>query len=239
MLYVFYGDAQKARTKARQLMDQLVLKESSASISRFSDENWNEPGFLEALHSQGLFKRKQLIVVDTLVRHENAGPSLLKMCNNLQESEHIIILVEGSLLKAHITTLEKSAEKIQECTADTKTRPLNAISSFAITDALIEKNPQKLFIELERARLNGKKIEEIVGLLFWAAKTMCVALASDSAVSAQMKEYTYKQGVRGGRMWAENLDDLVELLARAPHQSRRTGEDGFKLLEREIIALCA
>lgn len=238
MLYVLYGDKIVARDKAGALLKQLSQKEPSANVARFNDENWSIDEFSMTIQSHGLFKSKQIVVLDSLIRNDVAGADVLSALPQIAECEHIVLIVEGQLLKKDVVKLEAVAEKITEYSETKKIKPVPE-NIFGLSDALFSRNPQKIFLELELARLSGKSVEEVTGLLFWAAKTMKVASVCRTAELAEMKNYTFGQGERGARAWGSALDTLVASLAHAPHESRRNGEDGYVYLTRELLAQCA
>lgn len=238
MLYVFYGDKTIARDKANALLKQLSQKDPLAHVARFNDENWSLDEFSMTIQSQGLFKSKQIVVLDSLVRNEVTSEDIIAAFPQLAQCEHIVLVIEGSLLKKDVVKLEAIAQKMTEYSEVKKVKAVQE-NIFGLSDALFSRNPQKIFIELERARLSGKSVEEVTGLLFWTAKTMKIASTCKTAEIAEMKNYTYGQGARGALVWEPVLDTLVTSLAHAPHESRRNGEDGYAYLTRSLLSLCA
>lgn len=67
MIYLFHGtDTQKAREKARNLIDALQKKKPDASYFKQNADTLDEAVIEELTQSQGLFERKFIISLDNI-----------------------------------------------------------------------------------------------------------------------------------------------------------------------------
>jgi hypothetical protein len=175
---------------------------------------------------------------------EVLGEYALENLELLKESPHLVLLAFGSVKEKDLVELEKAATKMQKCTqGDTRHTQVKPVygqlkrDPFAISDALLSRDRVRLFVELEHARLGGERGEEVVGVLFWAAKTMVLAEGTKNATEAGLKDYPYRKALAGLQKWgAEGASSLVYTLARTPQRAYADGEDIFASLQRSLCA---
>jgi DNA polymerase III delta subunit len=249
MLYAFHGEPKQVIEKVEGMIASLLAKSPDAVVVRV-DEQMAERGEVGSiLFEQGLFKANYIVYINAL-SSEVLGEYALESLPLFKESAHVVILSLAAVKEKELKEIEGVAEKVQRCaeqavpgeakneTSGAGPRWLNGASRrdpFAITDALQKKDARALFVELEHARLSGERGEEVLGVLFWAAKTMLLAASSKTASGAGLKDYPYRKALAGVSAWGQaGAEGLVFFLATAQMESYRTGEDIFDLLEREL-----
>ncbi len=174
MLYVFYGsNIKKGVEKAHSLINSLRTKKPDAAFEILNAENWN-PSVLEGhLGGQGLFSNKYIIFLDRLTENIEAKEQLVDFVPSLQESSNIFILLEGKVLAELKKALIKHAEKVVECEEEkaigTRKEEFNI---FSIADAFGARDSFKAWSIYRRAIESGVGPENIIGILFWKAKSM-------------------------------------------------------------------
>jgi DNA polymerase III delta subunit len=232
MLYAFIGhDVKVNSARARQFVDGLVKKEPYAPLVTMTEEDFNFDALAELLQSSGLFKDKsiiKLVGVMSLVTEDVEG-----FVEKLAASEHIVALVDGELTPLVREVMENRATKVMQTAALAKVQPPNR---FAITDALFAKDTKQLFIEIERARALNAPIEEVVGMLFWATKTM---LLSQQVPTPALNPFVLRKSKRGVSVWGEaKVRALAHVLSRVIIHAREVGDEEYDALTRELLGLC-
>jgi DNA polymerase III delta subunit len=237
MLYVFYGtDGIKAQQKAIDTLHALQKKAPHASTVKLGGEEVTESSITDAIAEQGLFKSETLVYVD--VRDEGLEV-VLDMAKAAAASSNVVLVLAGKLKADELKKFEKTALAGQaaKCQEFEKEKKEAARNMFAITDLLYEKDAKSLFVELEKMRLEGTTGEEVIGLLFWAAKSMQLAGGSTSATESGLKPFVYQKAKRAASAWGEaGVKSLVQKLAHAPHKSRALGIDLFDELESIVLS---
>jgi DNA polymerase III delta subunit len=253
MLYVFHGDPRAVIEKVEGTIVALLAKSPEASLVRVDEERVATLG--DVLFEQGLFKSTYIVYINAL-SSEILRDYIFENLAVLKESPHLILLglpaAKNKTEEKDFAELEKVATKVQKCTTTPEMRSENGEVSkgysgvagtnllikrdpFAISDALLTKDGKRLFVELEHARLSGERGEEVLGVLFWAAKTMLLATGTKNSAEAGLKDYPYRKALGGVTVWGESgARELVYTLATAQTESYRTGEDIYARLERVL-----
>lgn len=174
MLYVFHGtDIAQAGVKARALVSQLRAKKPDASYEKIESGSWNEPNLEGHLGGQGLFSNKYIVFLDRVSEDSGAKEALPRYIPAMQESPNIFILFEGKLNAELSRAVAKSAEKSVECEA--KKKPAfggDGANIFALADAVGKGDAGRAWMLYRKAIDSSTEPEQIIGMLFWKAKTM-------------------------------------------------------------------
>jgi DNA polymerase III delta subunit len=222
MIYLIYGNqTEKVRNKVRDIVSAQIAKKPDALSFRINTESWPEANLEELLSSQGLFVQKYIVIFETLLRHTDAGETLLGRMNEFSESEHIFIFAEGELTKEILKKVEKRAAKVQEI-ATPKKEVREAFNIFALADSLGRRDKKELWVLYEKAIASGKTPEEIHPILSWQVRAMLGAEQSESPEEAGLSPYVYKKA----QSFAQNFsrDELTHLssqLLTIYHDARR------------------
>jgi len=175
MLYVFHGtDIPTAVSKAHALIDSLRAKRPDAAFEKIDSDSW-DPAIIEGhLGGQGLFSSKYIVFVDRVSENADAKERFADFIPAMQESPNIFIVLEGKLNAELKRAFEKSAEKIVECQpkADSASAKKSEFNIFALADALAKKDAFRAWSTYRQAIEGGLEPENILGVLFWKAKTM-------------------------------------------------------------------
>lgn len=231
MLYVFYGtDSEKAQRKAADTLHALQKKAPQASTVKLEGGAITEQSLLDGLAEHGLFKSETILYLDTRDGGLDVVLDHVQMC---ADSTNVVLLLAGKLTAAAVKKIEKTAQKSQEFE---KVKAEKAVNMFVLSDLLLNKDTKGLFVELEHVRQSGGAAEPIVGILFWAAKSMLLAGMSSTAAISGLKPFVYQKSKHAFMNWGEDrARALVGALAHAPQKARGLGIDLFDELEAIVL----
>jgi hypothetical protein len=240
MIYVFYGsDKEKARAKARQLIDSLVAKKPDASVGRYNPDNFKPEMLDELIGGQGLFVKKMIVELDRLL-DSDFGEPIFENLKRLAESENIFVILEEKILKPELKKLEKHATKIQACDKD-KEGELGRVfknSPFAMAEAFGQRDKRELWSLFVEQKTGGAVAEEIHGMLFWQLKSILLASQAPSAEEAGLKPFVYSKSKQLARNFsAAELRSLSSRMISIYHDAHRGLGDLDLLLEKLILEL--
>jgi hypothetical protein len=215
MIYLFTGDAAKARAKAFAWVAAARKKAPEAPYVRLMSEQVSESALASLASSQGLFFAKTLALIDDPFALKESGELVLGALGMLAQSDNPIAIVAPKLLAAQLKKLEGKAEKVfkEEAAAKKPARGFNG----ALVNALAAKDGAALWQELAKAERLGDAPEMLHGLLHWKARDLME---------------------KGGRAWSEEDARefslaLIELLSDA----RGGGLELGPALERFALSL--
>ncbi len=236
MLYVIHGtDTTKIKQKAAQLTDLLLKKRPDASVIRVQKENWYDSFLEEQVPAMSLFSPKNIIILSSLLDHEEAERKLIQSLDLLKNTEHICVMVEGKLTKEEIKKLSAKAEKVEEHNLPEKKEKKESPKTFALADALIQKNKRKAFEVFQLLRADDVPAEEIHGVLWWQFKSLRLALTTSGAKEADLNPFVYSKCKAVEKMWSiEEVSKYIDTLVDMYHKAHRGGLDFMADLE----ALC-
>lgn len=233
MLYVIYGtDTAKVKQKATQLTGLLQKKRPDASLIRVQKENWYNDFLEEQVPAISLFSPKNIIVLTSLLEHEDTAKKLLQNLDFLKSTEHICILVEGKLTKEEVKKLTAKAEKVEEHNLLEKKEKKESPKTFALADALIQKNKRKAFEVFQILRADEIPAEEIHGVLWWQFKSLQLALTTKTAKDADINPFVYSKCKAVEKQWS--IDEVAkynERLVDMYHKAHRGEIDFMASLE--------
>ena len=241
MLYVVYGaDTLRARKKFDELVLQLTLKRSGASLFRFNSISWDTNRYEELLSSSGLFVKNFIVALNRVSENPEAFEFVINHLAEIKKSSSVFIVLEEEPSTLILEKFKKYAEKIQEYRLEVRGERLEGrgFNIFALTDALGERDRKKLWVLLQKAYFNGQIAEEIFWRLSWMVKTMLLASQTKTAEEAGMKEYPFKKAVLYAKNYRkEELINLSEQFIKLYHDNRR-GITEFNLgLEKLVLSL--
>jgi hypothetical protein len=235
MLYLFHGQTiTEPLKKARRFVDLLVEKKPNIEVIQPKD--FNSRNTEELISTQGLFE-KTLVVF--LTRYTQENEDFRKDLKEFSESENIFILVEENLKKKDSTSFEKLVEKIFECKGKNKTKTEKKRGDiFALTDALGNRDKKKLWVLFSKAKRDNISAEEILGLLFWQIRTMCLANTCSLAKEAGLKDFVFSKAKRFSRNYSEEESlSLASSLLSGYHRARMGGPEMLNFIEKLILDL--
>lgn len=178
MIYFLHGtDVDKAREKAKALIDSLLKKKPDASFFKMDRENWDESRLKEFIESQGLFESKYIVFLDRIAEDKKIKDDYLSKMKEIGESNNIFIILEGKLDKVSLGKIEKKSEKTQEFNLpeELKNSKHEEYSAFALADAVGKRDRKNAWILYRKAIDKGEAPEALQGMMFWKVKTMIMS----------------------------------------------------------------
>ena len=238
MLYFLYGsDTDKARGKARELLETLQKKKPDALVFRIEPEKWNEVHLEELIGGQGLFEKKLLVFADRLFENEEAKEVVEKNLEEIGKSDNIFIFLEEKVAKALLLNITEVAEKVQPC-EKVKGKEGPEFNIFSLTDAFGRRDKKKLWVLYQKALQTDAVPEEIHGILFWQLKSMLVAATATSASSAGLAPFVFTKAKNFLKNYTgDELKKLSSTFVKLYHDSHRGIHDFEIALERFILSL--
>ncbi len=189
MIEVFTGeDTQKARKAARDAFDALREENPGAQVAHFNDVSFEMALAIDAFTSENLFGGGNILYFDGILDHPE-GESFYR--TTLKATDHLVLIRETALPKDLLAFFERIAEIKQ---FDPVKKFEKRENSFAIADAVGARDKKRAWVEFEKVRRRGAAMEEVHGTIFWAFKSMYLAITLEKvdALKAGMKEFTYR-----------------------------------------------
>jgi DNA polymerase III delta subunit len=236
MLYVILGESRKGREKLKELLSVLKKKQPDAEEIRLEPDTFSAAALDELIASQGLFSAKYIVVLDSLFTDKEHKESLLERLKDIAEAEHAFLIIEEKVDAATKKKLTSIAQKIIEVEEKVAAKPFD--NSFALAEALGNRDKEALWKLYAERIARGDKVEEIHGQLVWQAKSMLLASKTKTAEEADMKEYPYKKAKAFLANYTEpELETLLFNLVCIYHEAHRGGVELEVALEKLILEL--
>lgn len=228
MLHVYIGeDIVRARKAAHACL-------GGREAERIVSEGY-EPGLVRALiHDQSLFGSPAPVLLDMLSENSQAWDEVQDLLPHMAASGRTFVLIDGGVTAALRTSLKKHATTFEETKAITAGARFN---TFALADALARKDKKSLWILIVRAQEQGVPSEEIAGVLFWQLKALRLALDTQSAAEAGMKEFPYSKAKAAAKKFSkEELRFLSRNLLAVYHEGHAETDMAVGL-ERFVLSM--
>jgi hypothetical protein len=215
MIYLFTGDAAKARAKAFAWVAAARKKAPEAPYVRLMSEQVSESALASIASSQGLFFAKTLALIDDPFAFKESGELVLESLGVLAQSGNPIAILAPKLPAPALKKIEAKAEKVFSFDAAAK-KPARGFNG-ALVNALAARDGAALWKEIAKAERAGDAPEMLHGLLHWKARDLME---------------------KGGRAWSDEDAralslELIELLSDA----RGGGLELGPALERFALSL--
>lgn len=238
MLHVLHGtDFKPLRKKLHTLQEALEERRPDAEFFTIDDESFSPSKLEEFIQSQGLFENKYIVTLDRCFLNEEAKEEILQRIEEIADSPHAFILVEGDVEKNVLKNLKNHAQQVWSFN-HSKPRKKDEYKIFSLTDAFGARSRKDVWVEYQKALSAGKDPAAIHGMLFWQVKSIILAQETKSAEEAGMSAYPYKKATS----FAENFSrselysfssELVELY----HEARSGEFDLAPALEQWLLDL--
>jgi len=230
MLYAYTGNDQVAvRTKANARLSE--LEEGGATVERY-DVDIYEKGMIASLAGgTSLFGGRRVVVFEGFSSDEDAQNELLEALELLSESDDSFIVLDNKILPTFAKELKKNAKEFLEIKDDTI-----RFNTFALADALANKDKKTLWLLLIRSRVAGVSPEEVAGTLFWQLKSLRLAKITKNGEEAGMKEFPYNKAKRASAKFrTDELQTLSHSLISLYHKGHLGLTDLDLALERWVL----
>jgi len=248
MLYVFHGsDIARSGDKARSLVHSLRVKKPDAAFVAVTASDWNPSIIEEHLGGQGLFSNKYIIFLDRLTENVEAKEKLADFIAAMNESANIFIVSEGKLNAELKKAFEKDAEKMVvtdlvesggRSTSSQGNQGKSDFNVFALADALGSRDTFKAWSLYRQAIDTGLEAENIIGTLFWQAKSMLVAANVKSASESGLNPFVFSKSRKYSANYSiPELNSLVTKLVTLYHDGHRGMGDMELAVERMMLGL--
>jgi DNA polymerase III delta subunit len=211
MIYLFYGtDTLKSRTKAHGLIDALLQKKPDASYFKHTVETLSEGALEELIQGQGLFERKFIIYMDSVLEDAEKKELVISKIEPIKESDNIFIILEKGLDAKTRKLFEKFSEKIQ-IYDEKEERSVKGFNIFDMTFALGAGNSKKAWMLFDEARRKDLAAEAIHGVLWWQVKKMYLKDPKDPKMRSKLFEIIsmYHEAHRGRLDFMRGLEKWI------------------------------
>lgn len=235
MLYVLHGtDTTKMRAKAHALIDSLHKKRPDAEVFRMEAETFSLATLKELIGSQGLFSTKYIVMLDRVCERADTKAEVFSCVEELAQAEHIFFVIEQVIDAKDLAAFEKYATQVLAFSkAEKKAVPFN---TFALGDALGERDKKKLWMLYIKAKENGVSDEEIHGVFWWAMKNIALAEYAEHASQTGLKPFVFTKAKKFSTNFKDGaVQKTLTELAVLFHESRRGEYDLSTALERWIL----
>jgi DNA polymerase III delta subunit len=169
-----------------------------------------------------------------LSEHTDAFAALKEDMPLLAASAHTFIVIESALLAADKKQFQKHAEVCEECVLE----KAEAFNTFALADALLDRDKKKLWLLLLAARRAGVPEENTIGTLMWQMKALRLAVRTKSAEEAGLKAFPYTKAKRALTHWkGDDIDRASRELLVLYHDGHLGKRDIALALEEWILSI--
>lgn len=229
MLSVYFGSDRKAvRDRANAAFT------SGVTVTTIDAQSF-VPGFIiEAASSSSLFGDTQYYLLDTPSSDDVFQTEVQAVLDDMAEASHQFVIMESTLLAAQKKKYAKVTDQLEEFSAISAER----FNTFALADALAQKDKKTLWVLLQEAKVAGLREEEIIGVLWWQLKTLKLADRTQTAGEAGVKDFPYNKAKRALAKFAPGeIDTLSRQLLGAYHDAHKGLKDLAFSLEKWVLSV--
>lgn len=247
MLYLFVGtDRDRIRSEAVALREGLLKRKPDATVIKFSADQFSVSEFESNIGGQGLFNAASVVYADGVLTNSETKEFFVKNVEAIARSQNVFIILEEKLDAATKKKIEPKAAKIVTHDKADSGRPFGLgggskistreFNPFALGDALIMRDKQKLFSLLHDAYRHDLPPEEISGMLFASVRGMRIVGKVKTAGEADMKPYPFQKAKAGLSKWSEkDLENVSRAMVLLYHDAHRGLCDFVLGLEKLIL----
>jgi DNA polymerase III delta subunit len=233
MYTVFFGTD---RTKVRDHATAYTEKNfpPDGTLTTFDSQSFVSGQIADALGATSLFGGAEWFVLDTPSANPDFAEEVKTALKEMSESVNTFIILEEALLAPAKKTYGKFAASVEEFTAPKNER----FNTFAMAEALAQKDKRQLWVLLQDARKGGLREEEIIGMLWWQLKSLRLAAVTNSADEAGMKDFPYNKSKRALSKFAPGeVTALSQTLLELYHAGHSGQRDMDIALEEWVLTL--
>ncbi len=234
MLYILTGTDSGRRREER---DKIASSFSSDDmyVIRRDDTNISVSEIEELASTKNLFGLPIVVVLESALTDEDVREEISKLSPVLAGSENHFIVSESALKKDILSRFEKKA--VHSHVFDLKKEVAQKDNSaFALTDAFSDRDKKKTWT-LYRAEIEkGKDPREIIGLLFWAVKSLILSKKSSSADEAGLNPFVYRKSKSASAKFKEGeLEEISKSIVDFYHSATNGNLEWEEGLEALIL----
>jgi DNA polymerase III delta subunit len=233
MYTVFFGtDRTRVRDHATLYIENNFPPDGT--LTTFDGQSFVPGQIADALGATSLFGGAEWFVLDTPAANPDFAEEVKAALKDMSESANTFIVLEEALLAPAKKAYGKCAANIEEFAAPKNER----FNTFALAEALAQKNKRQLWVLLQESRKAGLREEEIVGMLWWQLKSLRLAALTQSAQEAGMKDFPYNKSKRALPAFAPGeVVTLSQSLLELYHAGHSGQRDMDIALEQWVLAL--
>ena len=234
MLQLYFGnDHSKVRAMANAVALDIVEKEK-ARLSRIESDDFAPGMLLDLTGSVSLFGDKEVYLIDTPSTVSEMYDELMNSLTEMATASNIFIVMELGLLASEKKKWQPHTQVFEEFTKKEGER----FNIFTLAEALSKHDKKSLWLLLNEAKQTGLVAEEIIGTLWWQLKALRLALMTNNADEADMKEYPYDKAKRAVKNFKEEeLALLAASLLRVYHDGHGGVRDIDLALEEWVLTI--
>jgi DNA polymerase III delta subunit len=233
MYVVYFGTD---RTKVRDAAGDFSQKNlpPDGTLTTLDAQSFITGQIADALGATSLFGGAEWFVLDTPSGDPDFEEEVKSSLKEMSESPNTFVVLEGALLAPAKKAYGKFAASSEEFTAQKNER----FNTFGMAEALAQKDKRKLWVLLQEARQSGLREEEIIGMLWWQLKSLRLALVTNSADEAGMKEFPYTKAKRALSTFAPGEVVLLSQSLLELYHAGHSGQSDMDVaLEEWVLTL--
>ena len=238
MLIVLIGTDTDRRHKR---LETLVSQEekAGADVRHYSDVSFNADDIRMSAGNTSLFGQKTVSVISGIGDSADLREAFEDIAEELAVSPDLFILSESAAPAAFVKRI-KAAGVEPELFEQKEKKKTEAFNSFALTDAFSARNRSQAWALYRAAITAGVEPRELHGKLFWATKTMLLAVKSKNAAEAGVHPFVFGKSQASAKAFAPGeLEKIATDLVVMVHESMLTGGDLETTLEAFILKALA
>lgn len=237
MIYLITGqDFTRAQNTFQKYVAIFRAKQPEASIFEFTPEDFNPGEFKEAALGQTLFVNKQIILARRLSESEEAGALITGLIKDLAASSSVFLFYEPETDSDLAKKLAKHAKEVK--IFETKEKVKTEFNIFTLTEALGERDREKLWVLYQRAERAGIKSGEVFWKLVWQVKNMIVASTAKDPQSTNLKPFVFSKALKASRNFSlSELKNLANNLANLLASTYPESEEFNAGLEKIVLTI--
>lgn len=233
MYLVFFGTDRKG---SRDAVSEYLEKNFPAdgTLTTLEAGSYEIGQLADALGASSLFGGEEWFVLDTPSDNPDFAEEVKTSLKEMSESANNFLVIENSLLAPAKKSYSKHAENMQEFSAE-KTERFN---TFAMAEALANRDKRKLWVLLQEAKLEGLREEEMIGIIWWQLKSLRLAAMTNSAAEAGMKDFPYNKSKRALNKFKEGeVEKLSQSLLELYHDGHAGLRDIDLAFEEWVLSM--
>lgn len=238
MIYLINGtDENRTRTKYNSLIDSLLKKRQDASAFKVRRDEFSISQFEELIKGQTLFVSKFIVGCDHLSENKEALAYLEEHAKEIKESQNIFIFLETDDKLEKL--FKKLAEKIETIDKKGNVVVANEFNIFSISDALLERDAQRMWVSFQKALRAGLEVEDVFFRnIVWIVRSMLAVRKTSKPEAMGVKPGTLAKIKRySSRYSDQEVEELSSSLIDI-HNKCRLGQSEFGLeIEKLIFSL--
>ncbi len=208
-----------------------------AATFRLEAENFSQSAWQEAVASQSLFGEVKLVVVDYVSEIKGSEDIIKKSLKEIAKSPDGYYFIEPGEKTAVAKLVKPLADKVKTVEEKVVTKD-PTYNVFGLTDKLLTRDRQKLWLAYQEALASGLQAEEMFWPLWWQVKNLLLVKTAGPKDKLPLKPFVLSKAKSGAAKFTlRELDQLAQDLITL-YQDAKIDRANFTLgLEKIILNL--